>query len=100
MTAPKTPQDHRKPAAQLEAEGVPTVDIVWRDHTFTIGSDADDYPVEVVLAFEDGHNVTALRGLLGPEQWATFMATKPVRRDISALFDTINTVLGYGSVGE
>ena len=99
MTAPKTPQDHQKPAAQIEAEGAPTAEITWRKHTFTIGSDPDDYSVETVLAFENGHNVTALQELLGPKQWAEFMRGKPVRRDVVDLFDTMNKALGFGDSG-
>jgi len=96
----KSPTDHAKPAAQIEAEGEPTIDIEWNGHTFTIGSDPDDYPVETVLAFENGLNVTALQGLLGPTQWADFMKDKPKRRDVVDLFETFNAALGFGSAGE
>lgn len=101
-TIPKgatVPDDHKKSAAQIEAEGIPTVDIVWRDHTFTVGSDPDDWEVETTLAFEEGKVITGVRALLGKEQWAEFLKTKPRNRDTGELFDVLAKELGLGDAG-
>jgi len=98
MSEPRKPQDHKKPAAQAEAEGGPT-DVVWRDHTFTVESDPDDWPVTVTLAFEEGKAMTGVRDLLGSEQWAELLRDKPTNRDIGDLFDTMAAVLGLDTSG-
>jgi len=90
------PDDHKKPAAQLEAEKAETTDVTWRGHTFTVVSDPDDYPLEAVMAFEKGQNFTGLEIILGPKQWAKFKVTKPVKRDGVSLFNVIGEALGLG----
>ena len=90
------PDDHKKSAAQLEAEGVPTTGVEWRGHTFTVASDADDYPVEAILAFEKGQNFGGLEIILGEKGWARFMRTKPLKRDGISLFEAIQAALGLG----
>jgi hypothetical protein len=88
------------PAAQAEAEGVTTIGVTWRDLTFTILTDADEWPVEATLALEEGHPTIAIRELLGKTQFAQFMATKPRNRDAGDLFSVIALTLGLGSAGE
>ena len=92
----KVPSDHQKPAVQLEAEKSETADVVWREHTFTVVSDPDDYPVEAVMAFETGRNFTGLEIILGAMQWAEFMKTRPRKRDGVELFEAIGEALGLG----
>lgn len=96
----KKPADHQKSAAQIEAEGAATVDVEWRDHTFTLPSDLDDVSVTTILAFEEGRVATAIRGLLGAAQWAEFMKTEPVTTDLRDLFDTFGPAMGLGTTGE
>ena len=90
------PEDHKKPAAQIEAEGIATTDVEWRGHTFTVPTDPDDWKVETIAAAEKGLNFTSLELMLEPEQWAEFMKTKPRKRDGVDLFDAINKALGLG----
>ena len=100
MNPPKgatVPEDHKKSAAQIEAEGIEMVDVEWRGHTFTIVADADDYPLEAVMAFERGENFAALEMVLGTKQWAEFIKTKPLKRDAIDLFAAINDALGLDS---
>lgn len=102
-TIPKgatVPSDHKKSAAQIEAEGVETVDVEWRGHTFTIVADADDYPLEAVMAFERGQNFVGLEIVLGPKQWHEFMKTKPRKSDGVDLMGAMNGALGFGDSGE
>ena len=90
------PEDHKKSAVQLEAEKSETAEVTWREHTFTVVSDPDDYPVEAVMAFESGRNFTGLEIILGAKQWAEFMKTKPRKRDGVELFEAIGEALGLG----
>jgi len=96
----KAPTDRKKPAAQVDAEAVETVEVVWRDHTFTIDADPDDWPVEVMLAFEEGKAAVGVRGILGAKQWADLMKTKPRSRDLGDLFDAVAKAIGFEGAGE
>ena len=103
MNPPKgatVPTDHLKSAAQIEAEGVETVDVEWRGLAFAIVADADDYPLEAVMAFERGQNFVGLELILGPKQWAEFMKTKPKKSDGVDLMGVMNDALGFGDSGE
>lgn len=88
-----------KPAVQAEAEGDATAVVKWRGHEFTVALDADDWPVELLVAFEDGRVAAAVRAALGPAQWSTFMRTKPRTRDLSELYDALATALGLDDSG-
>jgi len=97
MTAPRPiPQDHLKPAAQIEAEGIPTTDVQWRKHVFTVPTDPDDWSVAAIAAAEKGYNFTSLELMLGKVQWADFLKTKPLKRDGISLFEAVNAALGLG----
>lgn len=101
MTVPKgvkMPQDH-KTAVQDEAEGTPTVTIESNGVMLTFPSDFDDWPVETVLAFEEGKVATAIRAAAGPEQWAALMAKAPVKRDLQEIFERLGEALGLGTSG-
>ena len=91
------PADHQKPAAQIEAEGVETTDVTWRGHTFTVTTDADDYPIAVVMAFEKGQNLVGLEIVLGPKQWAEFTKIAKTKRDAVSFLETMGEALGMGN---
>jgi len=102
-TIPKgatVPADHNKSAAQIEAEGIETTDVEWRGHTFTVSTDPDNWSVETTLAFEEGKAASGVRSILGPKQWAEFMKSKPVNRDMADLFNEIAKALGLGTAGD
>jgi hypothetical protein len=96
---PTTPQDHKKPAAQTEAEGVDTVDLTWRHLTLTIPASVEEWDVEAVEAFEDGKAAPALRAILGPKQWAAFKAEKPKTRDMAEVSDAVAEAMGFEAAG-
>jgi hypothetical protein len=86
---------------QVEAEtGSTVVDIDWRDLTFTVSSDLDDWPVSATLALEDGNYASAIRAILGGDQFAAFMGFAPTNRDAREFFNVIATALGLGQAGE
>jgi hypothetical protein len=92
----KKPDDHKKSAAQIEAEGIAMLDVEWRGLTFTLPSDPDDWSVQAISAAEKGQSFTSLELILGPKQWADFMKTKPTRRDGLDLNAAFTKALGMG----
>lgn len=95
------PQDHKKPAAQIEAERTTTIPVIWRGQTFTLPASLDDCPVEVVEAYEAGKGARAVAAMLGAEQYADFKAKhKPTVRDLNELGDAIAAAMGLKSSGE
>ena len=102
-TIPKgatVPEDHQKPAAQIEAEGVELVSVVCNGVAVAFPADPDEWPLESLMAFEDGKVGTALRAAMGAEQWAAVMKTKPVKRDLVVLYKSLAETLGFESSGE
>jgi hypothetical protein len=68
MTAPRPiPQDHLKPAAQIEAEGIDLTTIEFDGHTFTIPTDPQRWQVKTLRAFNRGDPLEALPLLLGSD---------------------------------
>lgn len=104
MTTPpkgaKAPQDHRKSAAQLEAEGVESVEVEYAGKTYTFPASLEDADGDVLDAIDNEKLSHALRGLLDDQQWNAFKATRPKVRDYNALFDAYAKVIGLGSAGE
>lgn len=58
---------------------------------------AEDWPVEALLAYEDGRMGNLVRSLLGEDGWARFTAKAPKVRDISALFEQIDAAVKSGN---
>jgi len=96
----RKPTDRKKPAAQIEAEGIEMSDMAWNGLILKFPAAADDWPVDSILAFEDGKVASALRGALGDTQWAAVMKTKPVKRDLVAMYESLAEILGFESAGE
>lgn len=90
----------KKTAAQAEAEGVEMASVQWRDLTLAFPADPEEWDIEVTEAFEDGKVVTAVRGLLGPSQWAAVKALHPKNKDLSGLYDALAQAMGMTSAGE
>ncbi|MEW1933115.1 hypothetical protein AB0362_13080 [Rhodococcus sp. NPDC079359] len=89
----KQPQDRKKPAAQIEAEGIETVTVEWEGMTFEIPSDPDAWPFwTVTQPLSAGNIPQGLMGLLGPAQAVLLRQKKPdiTNIEIRALFDLIN----------
>lgn len=102
MTIPenvKQPQDHLKPAAQVEAEEDETVTVEYGGGSYVFPASLDEADGDVLEAVDDMKLSYALRALLAPEQWKTFKATKPKVRDYSALFDAYAKAIGLESTG-
>ncbi len=95
------PQDHLKPAAQIEAERATTVALTWRGQKFTLPATIEDCPIEVVEAMEAGHGLGIVRGILGESQYAAFKRKhKPTVRDLNEFSEIVMAALGFEKPGE
>ncbi|WP_435112020.1 hypothetical protein [Nocardiopsis synnemataformans] len=104
---PQTPdeaQPHAVVAARAEAMSgdvaVAKV-ITWRGQTYSVPPSAEEWSIEVAEAFEDGRVIQAVRGILGPDQWASMKAKlKPKVKDLNELAELIGQTYGFESPGE
>lgn len=99
--APK-PQDHKAPkktAAQREAEGIDEVEVEFDGEIYEIAADPIDWEVSTTEAFEQGKVVTAIRQLLGPEQWKAVSAKRYRNRQFRELFDLLAEAGGFDNSG-
>lgn len=96
----KKPQDHKKSAAQIEAEKIETVEITWRGHIFTVAINMEDWSVDLTEAVEEGKAAAMIRGILGPVQYQKFKSTNPKNRDLDELGGILAKALGFTTVGE
>jgi len=100
MTAPRpAPQDHLKPAAQIEAEGGGTAEITLRESVFTIPADIDDVDAEFLKFAADRDAYRMVYVVLDPKQAARLKALKPKIRDLNALAEQMATIYGFESAG-
>ncbi|OZE39103.1 hypothetical protein CH278_02130 [Rhodococcus sp. 05-2254-5] len=98
----KQPQDRKKSAAQIEAEGTETVTVEWEGMTFHIASDPDEWDFwTVTRPLAAGNVPVALTGLLGGEQTALLRQARPRLTNTEArdLFNTINEAVTDLSTG-
>lgn len=66
---------------------------------FKIDADVENWSVESMLAFEENKAVSVVRSLLGADQWAKYMATKPNTKDFGELAEKLFQTVGL-SAGE
>ena len=101
MTAPRPiPQDHLKPAAQIEAEGGGgTAEITIRESVFTIPADIDDVDAEFLKFTADRDAYRMVYVLLNPKQAARMKALKPTIRELNALAEQMAEIYGFESAG-
>ena len=95
----KVPTDHQKPAAQIEAEGIATVQVEFKGATYTFPAGIEDADGDVLDAIDDQKLSHALHGLLEGDEWARFKATKPRVHDYTDMFDAYAKVIGLGTSG-
>lgn len=93
----KQPQD-RQDAQDDAAE---TVEVEWRGVKLTVQGDPEKWPAEAVLGFEEGKIMMGLRALIGPDQFAKILKTKPAptTSDIAEVFDDVLKRLGVDDSG-
>jgi hypothetical protein len=72
------------------------VTVSWRGTTFVLPS-ADDFPLDALEAEEAGRHLTALRLILGDDQYATWRAEARTARDAEEFSAVVMGELGAGN---
>lgn len=80
---------------KAEARGE-SVSFEYREKTYTIDRDVE---VEVLEDIEAGKIASAVKGLLGPEQYETFKKERPRVSDLAALLEAATQATG-ANLGE
>ncbi len=81
--------------AELEATGVDTVEVKFRDEVFTFPATMDDAPLSTLRSFDDKEYSYVVEGLIGKEQWERLLAIPGIKiRDVGPLFDEYLKVSG------
>lgn len=82
-----------------------TVD--WDGVTITLPGNTDNWDPDAVEAFESGKVVTAIRGLLGTDQYDRARreftkkhGTRPTMGDLAQLMDLVAKTYGFADAGE
>jgi hypothetical protein len=96
----RRPRDRQKPAAQVEAEAVGTIEVQYDDITLTFPADMDEIDGDVLDALDDQKLSHVLRALLVNGEWERFKATRPKAKDYPRLFNLYAVQIGLNSAGE
>lgn len=108
---PKVPQDHLKPAAQREVEddADETIQVDWEEGiSVTIPANLEDWPADAIEFEERNAHVSALRALLGSDEynkvkadWLKATGKKSWRvRDAGRFMDAVAIAAGLKSAGD
>ena len=94
------PESKKKTPIERDAAGDTMLTIKFRDLTFTIPLDRDEWPVLAQLALEDGKDLSTIRALVKSDEWRRFMATSPKNKDAAELMTAISEAIGAREPGE
>jgi hypothetical protein len=86
----------RAEATKTKPKETPGVTVSWRGTTYTLPT-ADDFPLDALEAEENGKTLTALRLILGDEQYATWRADARTAGDAEEFSTHIMRELGAGN---
>ncbi|WP_158885081.1 hypothetical protein [Amycolatopsis anabasis] len=86
---------------RAEATGQPTAKgaglaVMWRGKRFTLPR-AEDFPLEALEAEEEGKHLTALKLILGVDQYATWRSLASKAGDADEFSETVMRELGRGN---
>lgn len=90
----------KKTAPQVEAEAVETVSLTYRDIPLSFPADPDEWDAEVTYHIEKGNILLGVEALLGVDQFALVMKTRPKNKDMVGLFEALMDAIGMRSTGE
>lgn len=85
---------------QAEAEGIETVEVVWRDHTYTVPASPDDWPISATLALEEGKAATFVGELIGKKAVVALAKAGLRNSDLGDLAQAILAAEGVADQGE
>lgn len=90
------------PGVDIDESGeVATTTVEYRGHSWTIPSDIQDWPADVLVAFENAHAMNGVKGALGDDQWRRLgQITGRTVRDVSELFELLAKAAGFEGQGE
>ncbi|CAM3624611.1 hypothetical protein GCM10009799_05920 [Nocardiopsis rhodophaea] len=89
------------PAIQAEAVGsTEPKRLTLAGAEYRLPATSEHWPLETMEAFEEGKVVTALRGLLGPDQWKQLKSTGATLSDLNTLAEQIASAYGFDTAGE
>lgn len=75
--------------------------VSWRGAEFTIPAKAEDFPADALIAFEEEHAFTAVKLILGEEQWERLAdVSRRTARDVGAVFELLGKEAGFDRPGE
>lgn len=84
-------------ARKAEANGLPAT-FEFRGESFEMPLEYEDYPLSYIEAASEAKPLAIqARELLGPEQWARVRAMDLKGRDVTELFDVMQTAAGLSS---
>ncbi len=75
---------------------VPPVSVTWRGTTFALPT-AADFPLAAIEAEEDGKHLTALRLILGQDQYGAWRSLATTAADAEEFSTLVMTELGTGN---
>ena len=93
------PEDHKKPAAQIEAEGGGTTTIEFEGVEYTFPSEPQDWSADTLREFEHGRAVEGCYQLIGPVKWNKLGMGRWSGRRVNALFEKFAEAAGLESRG-
>ena len=91
------PQDHKSPA-QREADGDREMELEFDGKTYIVASSME-YTKGVARAMDQRLGTVMVEKLLGPEQYAKFVATDPFDGDYGRLVKAWIEATGFGDEG-
>ncbi len=93
MTTRQRAEASKRPAPKPADD---RVTVTWRGTTYTLPT-ADDFPLEAMEAEENGKTLTALRLILGDDQYATWRKDARTAGDAEEFSTHIMRELGPGN---
>ncbi|WP_054812107.1 hypothetical protein [Nocardia arizonensis] len=94
----REPQDHQKPAAQREAEAAEFVEFEYAGNVYTAPANLERTK-GVARALDERRGTVALEKLLGPAEFARFLATDPYDADYGHMLDAWADAAGLDNAG-
>ncbi|MBB6173725.1 hypothetical protein HNR23_003785 [Nocardiopsis mwathae] len=90
-------------APAIQAEAVKSAEhkrLTLAGEEYLLPPSSEDWSLETMEAFEEGKVVSAVRSLLGAEQWQRLKATGATLSDLNKLAEQIATAYGFDNAGE
>lgn len=89
-------RQRREATGNTHPSGKPGSAVMWRGKRFGLPA-PQDYPLDAIEAEEQGHTLTALRLILGDDQYSTFRELAKTTGDADDFSKAIMRELGRGN---